>query len=810
MAPSRRVSNGRSPLVNQQRQITAFFSHGKSPITPPPSISLKDSPSSGPSPNPSPPSQNKQKKPLLVVGPSPAHRSPNAVPSPLSGKKPYSAEVVGKRIKVYWPLDKCWYDGCVKSFDEKTGQHVVQYDDAEEEVLDLGEEKIEWVEEAARSLRRLRRSSVSVKPMAVEKEAADGGNVGDKESGDDDSMDEDWDKNGEKEVEGDDEDDNDLVVELNEDDEEVERLRVSPVGKSGSRKRKNVEEGKLSSEKKCRVGGNVEKNVLKVLMDSSGSKADQLADNNAERGSIIHSAANILTVDAAERFGKREAEKLGFLGPYVLIDVLFLGTFIFFFVPTFAGRLPGDLNYDPRTLFLPPSFLKSLSGGQRQWWEFKSKHMDKVLFFKMGKFYELFEMDAHIGAKELDLQYMKGEQPHCGFPEKNFAMNVEKLARKGYRVLVVEQTETPEQLELRRKETGSKDKAHIPLTVLSLLTASRSPPEKPLQWYFIEVVKREICAIVTKGTLTEGEMLSLNPDSSYLMSLTESCYPSGTKEDNVVLGVCLVDVSTSRFIIGQFADDAERHCLSSILSELRPVEIIKPARVLSSETQRVVQRHTRNPIINDLVPLTEFWDAEKTVQEVKKVYKVFKDEKVPGSLNNATVGSATNSGILKNESRCLPDVLSELINAGENGTYALSALGGCLFYLRQAFLDESLLKFAKFELLPCSGLIDALQKPYLALDSAALENLEILENNMNGGSSGSLLSQLDHCITAFGKRLLKTWLARPLYHRESIVERQDAIASLKVVAQASALDFRKELSRLPDMERLLARLFASW
>jgi DNA mismatch repair protein MSH6 len=44
---------------------------------------------------------------------------------------------------------------------------------------------------------------------------------------------------------------------------------------------------------------------------------------------------------------------------------------------------------------------------QRQWWEFKAKHMDKVLLFKMGKFYEMFEMDAHIGAKDLDLQYMK-------------------------------------------------------------------------------------------------------------------------------------------------------------------------------------------------------------------------------------------------------------------------------------------------------------------------------------------------------------------------------------------------------------------
>lgn len=32
------------------------------------------------------------------------------------------------------------------------------------------------------------------------------------------------------------------------------------------------------------------------------------------------------------------------------------------------------------------------------------------------------------------------------------------LAEQGYRVLVIEQTETPEQLELRRREKGSKDK----------------------------------------------------------------------------------------------------------------------------------------------------------------------------------------------------------------------------------------------------------------------------------------------------------------------------------------------------------------
>lgn len=35
-------------------------------------------------------------------------------------------------------------------------------------------------------------------------------------------------------------------------------------------------------------------------------------------------------------------------------------------------------------------------------------------------------------------------------------------------------------------------------------------------------------------------------------------------------------------------------------------------------------------------------------------------------------------------------------------------------------------------------------------------------------------------MTAFGKRLLKTWLARPLYHVESIKARQGAVASLRV------------------------------
>lgn len=42
----------------------------------------------------------------------------------------------------------------------------------------------------------------------------------------------------------------------------------------------------------------------------------------------------------------------------------------------------------------------------KQFWKIKSENFDKVIFFKLGKFYELFYDDAMIGHKELDLNWM--------------------------------------------------------------------------------------------------------------------------------------------------------------------------------------------------------------------------------------------------------------------------------------------------------------------------------------------------------------------------------------------------------------------
>ena len=48
-------------------------------------------------------------------------------------------------------------------------------------------------------------------------------------------------------------------------------------------------------------------------------------------------------------------------------------------------------------------------------WEFKARHFDSTMLFKMGKFYEMFEMDAHVGVEILGLIYMKvGMAFTCG------------------------------------------------------------------------------------------------------------------------------------------------------------------------------------------------------------------------------------------------------------------------------------------------------------------------------------------------------------------------------------------------------------
>ncbi|CAI8605959.1 unnamed protein product [Vicia faba] len=64
----------------------------------------------------------------------------------VSGIKKNDQKLVGKRVKVLWPEDDMFYEGVVHSFDSSSKKHKVLYDDGDEEILNLDEEKWEIVE----------------------------------------------------------------------------------------------------------------------------------------------------------------------------------------------------------------------------------------------------------------------------------------------------------------------------------------------------------------------------------------------------------------------------------------------------------------------------------------------------------------------------------------------------------------------------------------------------------------------------------------------------------------------------------------
>ena len=99
---------------------------------------------------------------------------------------------------------------------------------------------------------------------------------------------------------------------------------------------------------------------------------------------------------------------------------------------------------------------------------------------------------------------------------------------------------------------------------------------------------------------------------------------------------------------------------------------------------------------------------------------------------------------------------------------------------------------------------------FVLMDPATRRNLEISET-INGQSSPTLFSLLDHCVTPMGSRLLRRWLHQPLRENAPVIERQQAIAELLAVDATSAgltglAALRQQLALWPDLERMASRL----
>ncbi|KAL8099999.1 hypothetical protein AgCh_032310 [Apium graveolens] len=92
-----------------------------------------------------------------------------------------TADLIDSRIKIWWPMDKQFYEGVVKSYDQNKNKHVIKYDDGDVEVLCLDKERWELVENARKMTKKVKISkNGSAKGLSSEKRKKSSG--GSKES----------------------------------------------------------------------------------------------------------------------------------------------------------------------------------------------------------------------------------------------------------------------------------------------------------------------------------------------------------------------------------------------------------------------------------------------------------------------------------------------------------------------------------------------------------------------------------------------------------------------------------------------------
>ncbi|WP_353347414.1 DNA mismatch repair protein MutS [Aquicoccus sp. SU-CL01552] len=170
-----------------------------------------------------------------------------------------------------------------------------------------------------------------------------------------------------------------------------------------------------------------------------------------------------------------------------------------------------------------------------QYLEIKQQHADALLFYRMGDFYEMFFDDAVAASEALDIALTKrgkhagADIPMCGVPVHAAENYLLTLIRKGFRVAVCEQMESPAEA----KKRGSKS-----------------------------VVRRDVVRLVTPGTLTEDSLLEARRHN-YLAAYTQI-------RDQAALA--WADISTGDFHVMPIAPVR----LSPELARLAPAELVVP------------------------------------------------------------------------------------------------------------------------------------------------------------------------------------------------------------------------------------------
>jgi DNA mismatch repair protein MutS len=178
---------------------------------------------------------------------------------------------------------------------------------------------------------------------------------------------------------------------------------------------------------------------------------------------------------------------------------------------------------------------------RKQYLEIKSEYPDCILMFRMGDFYEMFDEDAKVASRELDITLTaraKGKSsekiPMAGVPHHSVDGYIAKLIEKGYHVAVCDQITEP---------TGRG------------------------------IVEREVTRVMTPGTIVEPSLLD-ESKPNYLMGILPIGDPNTGRWTKA--GIAFADISTGEFSTTQFEGDDVGMLVFEELARLSPREVIIP------------------------------------------------------------------------------------------------------------------------------------------------------------------------------------------------------------------------------------------
>ncbi len=409
----------------------------------------------------------------------------------------------------------------------------------------------------------------------------------------------------------------------------------------------------------------------------------------------------------------------------------------------------GHPDYDPCTVYIPPMAWTKFSPFEKQYWEIKQKWFNTVVFFKKGKFYELYEHDATIGHQLFNLKLTdRVNMRMVGVPEASLDQWANQFVAKGYKIARVDQMESALGKEMReREDTGGKNKP--------------------------KVINRELACVLTKGTLVEGSMLE-DDNATYCVAIKETMV-----DDLPVFGIAFVDTATGQFFLSEFTDDVDLTKFETFIAQTRPQELLLEKSQISVKAMRIMKNNTSPTTIwNYLKASKEFWTADQTRRELE--------------CNGYFITSEESSD----------DVWPEALARATGQDTVISAFGALVQYLRTLKIERDLLSQGNFQW------YNPIQKnTTLVLDGQTLINLEIFNNTYDGASEGSLFTLLNRCITPFGKRMFRQWVCHPLADADKINERLDAVDTLNA-DHGIREQFSEQMTKMPDLERLISRIHA--